>query len=80
MVQPAVVVIDVATGACITECTWSWKAMGIAEGKEMEPVPTQDWDPPPREVPLVTFRPVIADLGPAIKERRPVKLTAAMTF
>jgi len=54
--------------------------MGIDEGKEMEPVATQDWDPPPREVPLVVMRPLIDDLLPSIKERRPVKLTAAMTF
>mmetsp|Transcript_22335 Transcript_22335/g.43451 ORF Transcript_22335/g.43451 Transcript_22335/m.43451 type:complete len:97 (-) Transcript_22335:368-658(-) len=69
MVQPAVVVIDTKTGKTITECTWSWKTMGLDEkhitNKMHEVVPG---------VPLVTYRPVIADLRAAIKERRPPKI------
>mmetsp|Transcript_15913 Transcript_15913/g.48120 ORF Transcript_15913/g.48120 Transcript_15913/m.48120 type:complete len:83 (+) Transcript_15913:347-595(+) len=79
MVQPALVVLG-PDGDVVPELTWSWKTMGIADGKEMDMVPTQAWDPPPRDVPLVTMRPHIPDLLAAIQERRPVKLTAAMTF
>uniref|UniRef100_A0A6U2X2Q0 Uncharacterized protein n=1 Tax=Lotharella globosa TaxID=91324 RepID=A0A6U2X2Q0_9EUKA len=68
MVQPAVVVIDTATGKTIKECTWSWKTMGFDEENL-----TEMWEAVPG-VPLVTYRPVIADLRAAIKERRPPKI------
>jgi len=69
MVQPAVVVIDTATGKAIPSCSWSWKTMGITgdnltELYEVEP-----------SVHLVTKRPVIADLRAAIRERRQVKIS-----
>ena len=69
MVQPALVLIDRATGKTVPELTWSWKTMdlpnGVEEYSEVEP-----------GVELVAFRPVISDLRAAIKERRPVKLAS----
>jgi len=70
MVQPALVVIDVATGKTIPELTWSWATMGLSadqldESAEVLP-----------GVELVAYRPVISDLRAAIKERRPVRLAS----
>ena len=67
MVQPALVLIDRATGKTVPELTWSWKTMdyGVDESFEVSP-----------GVELVAYRPVIADLRAAIKERRPVKLAS----
>lgn len=68
MVQPALVVLDKATGATIPELTWSWKTMGLAANQVRE-----DAEVAPG-VELVAFRPVISDLRAAIQERRPVEL------
>ena len=67
MIQPALVLIDNATGKTVPELTWSWKTMdyGVDESFEVSP-----------GVELVAYRPVIADLRAAIKERRPVKLAS----
>mmetsp|Transcript_99957 Transcript_99957/g.264017 ORF Transcript_99957/g.264017 Transcript_99957/m.264017 type:complete len:111 (-) Transcript_99957:95-427(-) len=69
MVQPALVLIDNATGQTVPELTWSWKTMtlpnGLAEDSEVEP-----------GVELVAVRPVLSDLRRAIMERRPVELAS----
>jgi len=70
MTQPAIVVLDV-DGKVVTECSWSWKTMGYANGKEMDIVP-------PHGIPLVATRPDIFDLATAIKERRPPKMVDLM--
>ena len=69
MVQPALVLIDKATGKVVPELTWSWKTMGL-DGpldESMEVAPG---------VELVAFRPVISDLRAAIRERRPVQVAS----
>ena len=67
MIQPALVLIDTATGKVVPELTWSWKTMdyGVDESSEVSP-----------GVELVAYRPIIADLRAAIKERRSVKLAS----
>ena len=73
MVQPALVVIDNATGKTIPELTWSWKTMNLEDGY------TETTEVTPG-VELVAFRPVISDIRAAIAERRRVKLASvAMT-
>ncbi|KAJ8603520.1 hypothetical protein CTAYLR_005146 [Chrysophaeum taylorii] len=74
MVQPAIVVLD-ANGATVKECTWSWKTMGYSNGQAMDMVPFEG-----EQFPLVTFRPVISDLVPSVKERRPIKLAPIKKF
>ena len=75
MVQPALVVIDTATGATIPALTWSWKTM-----KDLLPGDI-DFGSPDAEctevvpgVELVAYRPMLSDLRAALGERRPVKL------
>lgn len=74
MLQPALVVIDTATGKVIPALTWSWKTMGI-QGDNL----TELYEVQPG-VQLVTYRPLIADLRAAIRERRPVKLNHLIKF
>jgi len=68
MVQPAIVVIDTATGKAIPSCSWSWKTMGVTGDNLTELYEVESG------VHLVTYRPVIADLRAAIRERRQVKV------
>mmetsp|Transcript_32707 Transcript_32707/g.89541 ORF Transcript_32707/g.89541 Transcript_32707/m.89541 type:complete len:136 (+) Transcript_32707:327-734(+) len=70
MVQPALVLIDIASGKTVPELTWSWKTMdlGLEEWSEVMP-----------DVRLVSYRPVISDLRAAIRERRPVKLASTQS-
>ena len=68
MVQPALVLIDKATGKTIPELTWSWKTMNLPNLEE-------DYEVSPG-IELVAMRPVVSDLRAAIKERRPVKLSS----
>lgn len=78
MVQPALVVYD-ADNKVISETTWSWKTMGLDEGKVDwdTRVDTQAWEGDPvKQVLLVTMRPVMSDLLAAIQEKRPVKLAS----
>ena len=74
MVQPALVVIDTASGATLPEFTWSWKTMrDMIPGELDEDAESVEVMP---GVELVAYRPVISDLRAAIKERRPVKLAS----
>ena len=71
MIQPALYVID-TEGKVIEECSWSWTTMGSGDG---------DWDTrvtleTGKDAMLVTVRPVMSYLLPAIEEKRPVKLTS----
>ena len=82
MVQPAIVVLD-HNQEPISECTWSWKTMGLSPADQinkMALVKTQPWDPPVQDIQLVLLRPVITDLLASIIERRPVKLAGCMTL
>ena len=67
MVQPALILIDKATGKVVPELTWSWKTMDYGDDESAEVSPG---------VELVAYRPVISDLRAAIKERRPVRLAS----
>mmetsp|Transcript_757 Transcript_757/g.2580 ORF Transcript_757/g.2580 Transcript_757/m.2580 type:complete len:85 (+) Transcript_757:384-638(+) len=73
MLQPTLVVKE-DDHKVVHECTWSWVTMGYGSKDELDEVPTEPWDGPPRRVALVTLRPVVSDLLPSILERRPVKL------
>ena len=70
MVQPALVVVDKATGVTVPEFTWSWKTMNLADNDLQESFEVLPG------VELVAFRPVISDLRAALKERRPCKLAS----
>ena len=79
MVQPALVVIDKATDAVVTACTWTWRTMGLDPEAEVDDelrvVPSGAMFP--AKVFLVALRPLIADIPAAVAERRQPKLSTA---
>lgn len=74
MYQPTLVVVS--EGHVLKELTWSWKTMGYPEGTEMTKIKMESCMPP-YSIVLVQVRPVIEDIGDAIKEKRAVELAAA---
>lgn len=76
MIQPALVVYDDTTGAPIPACTWSWKAMGFADGEWNTRVKVPGAPADSKEVLLVTVRPDMSDLLASVQEQRLVKLTS----
>ena len=73
MIQPALVVYD-TTGAPIPSCTWSWKAMGVADGQWNTRVTVPGAAADAKQVLLVTVRPDMTDLLASVQEQRLVKL------
>lgn len=78
MVQPALEIVD-KTGAVIQK--WSWHSI------QPPPVPMETGSgggkvtlPDGQKIPLVMARPMSADILPAIKEGRDVKLSASTTL
>ena len=67
LVQPALVVAN-RHGAIIQ--LWSWKTKPLCEVKPMEEMTPVGWG----KGALFSVRPLSKDLGPSIKEKRPVKL------
>jgi len=75
MVQPAHIVLD-TTGAVVQR--WSWKTMEVEDPSEMTMIDNPDPEHPMKQIPMVTVRPVTADIALSLAEGRDIKLMTLM--